>query len=116
MRHWKKLVFAALAGLALVLGATAPAFARALEAERRAGLVGDQADGFMGVVSPNAPPEVVRKVQEVNAERRAYYAERAKARGTSVEVVGVIFAQQLYAETKSGEYFRDQNGVWVKKP
>lgn len=100
--------------VALVLAA-APASARALDQARSQGLVGDQADGYLGVVSA-APPNVVAEVQRINLERREEYARIAQEQGASVEAVGAIFGQQLFQRTRSGEYFRDATGQWVRKP
>jgi hypothetical protein len=107
------LITAALVALALA----SPAFARPLDAARRAGLVGEQADGYLGVVSASAPADVVRQVQEINAGRRALYAQIAQQRGAPVSEVGKLQAQTLInSETRSGEFYRDANGNWARMP
>lgn len=104
------------AGL-IALTLASPAFARALDAERRALLVGEQADGFLGVVSPDAPADVVQRVQQVNAERRAIYSQIAQKRGAPVSEVGKLQAQSLIpSDTRSGEYYRDASGIWKRAP
>lgn len=104
----------ALALLAFVLAS--PVHARALDEARRAGLVGEQSDGYLGVVSTNAPADVVQQVKEVNAGRRAYYSQIAKQYGQAVSEVGKANAETLISETRSGEYYRDTSGRWVKRP
>jgi hypothetical protein len=106
--------FLALALFAFVLAS--PAHARPLDEPRRAGLVGEQSDGYLGVVSGGAPADVVRQVQEINAGRRAYYSQIAKQYGQSVVEVGKANAETLVSETRSGEYYRDSSGRWVKRP
>ena len=107
------LLVAALLAFALAT----PALARPLDQARRAGLVGEQADGYLGIVSPSAPANVVRQVQEINAQRRAVYAQIAQNRGAPVEEVGKLQAQSLIpSETRRGEYYRDPGGNWVRLP
>lgn len=101
--------------LALLLGSVFPAAARPLEAERAQGLVGDQADGYLGIVSGGSA-QLRAQVAEINAQRSAQYAEIARQQGTSPTAVGAITGQQLYGQTPSGEYFRDASGSWVRKP
>jgi len=100
---------------ALLFGAVLPAAARPLEPERAQGFVGDQADGYLGIVS-GGTPALQAQVAAINAERAKQYAEIAKQQGTTATAVGVITGQQLYAATPSGQYFRDANGNWIKKP
>lgn len=104
----------AVALLAFVLAS--PAHARALDGARKAGLVGEQSDGYLGVVSGGAPADVVRQVQQINAGRRAYYSQIAKQYGQAVSEVGKANAVSLIQETRSGEYYRDPSGRWVKRP
>lgn len=93
----------------------APAGARPLDDAHRAGVVGNQADGYLGIAG-SAPPSVAQEVARINLERRDYYTRVARERGTSLEAVGAIFGQQLYAQTPSGELFRDASGNWITKP
>lgn len=108
------LSFVAALMLALTMIAT-PATARPLEGARAQGLVGDQADGYLGIVSA-AGNGYAGQVAQVNAARRQEYAKVAQQQGTSVEAVGAIFGAKLWQQTRSGEYFRDAGGHWVKKP
>lgn len=101
--------------LVLALGSVSPAAARAMEAERAQGLVGDQADGYLGIVS-SGNPALAAQVAQINAERARQYAEIAKQQGTTATAVGAIFGQQLYQATPSGQYFRDASGAWIRKP
>ena len=98
-----------------VLAALSPASARPLEPEHHAGLVGDQADGYLGLVS-SAPPALKSQVDAINMGRRDEYARIAREQGTNVDAVGAIFGEKLFQQTPSGEYFRDANGTWIRKP
>ena len=101
--------------LLLTFAAALPAAARPLEAERAQGLVGDQADGYLGIVT-GGTPALQGQVAQINAARAQQYAEIAKQRGTTPTAVGAITGQTLYAQTPSGQYFKDANGNWVRKP
>jgi hypothetical protein len=62
------LLVIALTGLALV-----PAAASPLEDAKKAGLIGEQPDGYVGLVTGSAPANVVALVKDVNVKRRAAY-------------------------------------------
>ena len=104
---------AALLALLLALGLAGPAGALGLGEAKAKGLVGEQADGYVGVVSGGGEASAVAK--QVNAKRRAEYAEIAKKRGTTVEAVAALAGAKLVARTPGGQYVRGSDGRWVKK-
>lgn len=108
---------AALAIAALVLSfAAAPnAWAEDLASAKAAGQVGERADGYLGLVSPSAPPAVKALVEDVNAKRKARYAEIAKQRGISVAEVAALAGPKLIEKTEAGQYVMGTDGRWVKK-
>ena len=112
MKHLMSAFVAAI--MALMLAAT-PAAARPLEGARAQGLVGDQADGYLGIVSA-AGSGYAGQVAQVNAARRQEYTRLAQEQGTSAEAVGAVFGAKLWEQTRSGEYLRDASGKWVRKP
>jgi uncharacterized protein YdbL (DUF1318 family) len=108
--------FRAALGIAVGVGlalAAAPALAIGLDQAKAQGLVGEQADGYLGVVTGS--PEASALVSDVNAKRRAEYAEIAKKRGTSVDAVAALAGQKLVARTPSGQFVKGSSGGWVKK-
>jgi uncharacterized protein YdbL (DUF1318 family) len=115
MRH--RISIAALAITALVLSfAAAPAaWAADLDSAKAAGQVGERADGYLGLVNPGAPPAVKQLVDEVNAKRKAKYAEIAKQNGTSVAAVAALAGPKLIERTAAGQYVMGTDGRWVKK-
>ena len=65
----------------------APALAQrdpAYAAARAEGKVGEQADGYLGIVGP-ADPVLQRLVDDINIKRRAVYAEKAKENNATLE-------------------------------
>jgi hypothetical protein len=102
----------ALLAVGLSLG---PALADALDDAQAAGLVGERIDGYLGVVGSSAPADVVQLVEQVNAERRAKYAEIAQKQGAPVEAVAQIAGKKLIERTGPGEYVMGADGQWRQK-
>ena len=92
-----------------------PAAAQSLDQAKAAGQVGERIDGYVGVVDANAPGDVRAMVDQVNAERRAKYAEIAAERGTSVQAVAQIAGQKLIERAPRGEYVMGADGRWRQK-
>jgi uncharacterized protein len=99
--------------LALALGLSLPAAALELGEAKAKGLVGEQADGYLGVVSGDG--EASALAQQVNAKRRAEYGEIAQKRGTSVDDVAKLAGAKLVERTPGGQFVRGSDGRWVKK-
>ncbi len=98
----------------LLLGGTC-VHAETLDEAKAAGYVGEQQDGYVGA-RPSAPANVREMVSAVNVRRRAKYAQIATRNGTPLEAVARLAGTKLIARTQSGEYVRDSNGKWQKKP
>jgi len=98
--------------LLLMLVAT-PALALGLDEAKRQGLVGEQADGYVGAVRPS--PEAAELVRTVNAKRRQSYQDLAKRNGVSVDSVATLAGKKLVDRAGSGEYVRDSTGRWVRR-
>ena len=120
MTRRMKLLVAAGLGLAVVAGGTAYAMAMqggdAAAAQLRAtGLVGEQADGYMGLVG-SASSEVRAQVDAINIQRRAYYTDLASRRRATIEEVAAATACSLFASRVGpGQYYRLTDGVWRRR-
>lgn len=78
-------------------------------------IVGEQADGYLGVVKgASANAEMRRELRDINQRRKAYYADIARRNGVSVEVTAVLTAEKLIGQARSGHCVRDQSGNWVE--
>ena len=108
---------AAWIGSALLLALALPAPAGSLELEnaKRDGLIGERADGFVGVVVAKPTPDVQKLVDSVNAKRRAKYQEIAKQNGTSFDAVAALAGEKLIERASKGEYVTDAQGNWYQK-
>jgi hypothetical protein len=98
-----------------VAGWPAAALALSLDEAKAAGLVGEQPDGYLGVVA-GAQPDVASMVERINSERRAHYVEIAKRNGTSVSAVEALAGKKTIERTPSGEYVMVPGRGWVRKP
>jgi len=79
------------------------------------GLIGEQADGYLGLVTQNVPADIRKLVAEVNAQRKAGYQQIAAKQGTSLSAVEQVGGNTAIEKTLPGNYVRDANGVWRKK-
>lgn len=115
MRNLKSAIFAA---AALLLAS--PAFAdlasdkAAVDAAKAAGTVGEQADGYLGIVS-SADGTVTAAVNEINAGRRQVYTQTASKSGVTPDAAGQATGAQLIAKTPPGQFIKPIGGAWTKK-
>ncbi len=79
------------------------------------GLIGEQADGYLGLVTQNVPADIRQLVAEVNAQRKAGYQQIAAEQGTSLAAVEQVGGNTAIEKTRPGNYVRDANGLWRKK-
>lgn len=107
-------VLAALVALTTLGVVAAPALAQrdpAYAAAREAGKVGEQADGYLGIVD-SADPALQRMVDDINIKRRAVYAEKAKENNATLEAYALTAGCQAVARTTPGEKYRAPDGSW----
>lgn len=99
-----------------VLAAGLPAMAQAgrdpvYAAARAAGQVGEKRDGYLGFVTPPAAP-LKAKIEDINIKRKAVYAEKAQAKGSTVEEYAFVSACKLILDTAPGEKYEAPDGTW----
>ena len=114
------LIRATAAVLAIVMLAASPpvatpAFAAALDSAKSAGYVGERPDGYLGLVDPGAPASVRQLVDDINAKRRAHYANIAKKTGSNVRAVGLLAGEKLIANAPPGTFYMNSAGRWQRK-
>ena len=117
MSRRMKLILAASIGIAAVLGTTT-AYAMIQDASgelRASGQVGEQADGYLGLVG-SAPAGLRAQVDAVNIKRRAHYTGVAAKRGAKIEEVAATTACELFrTKVAPGQYYRLPDGVWRQR-
>lgn len=107
---------AAPAALTLSSAAHAQASAKAIvDAAKARGEVGEQADGYLGLVRASASEEVRGAVAEINQGRAAAYRQAAAATGVSPVAAGEAAAHQLFARIPPGQFYRNGSGAWARK-
>ena len=116
MNRRTKLLIAAGLGIAVVAGTSAYAMQADSAGQLRAsGLVGEQADGYLGLVGA-APADVRAQTEQVNIQRRAAYTQLATQRGATIEEVAAATACQIFASRVGpGQYYRLPDGVWRQR-
>jgi uncharacterized protein YdbL (DUF1318 family) len=115
MRNLKSAILAAVLALAAVPAFADPASDKAaVTAAKAAGTVGEQADGYLGIVS-SADGAVQAAVNNINAGRRQVYAQTAAKSGVTPDAAGQATGAQLIANTPAGQYIKPLGGAWTKK-
>ena len=100
--------------LSLLL-ATSFAFAADLPTAKKQGLIGEQNNGYLGLVKGDAPPDVKALVADVNGQRKAQFKQIAAKNGIAEDEAAKVFAREAAARTAPGNYIQNPSGGWVKK-
>ena len=117
MNRRMKLMVAAGLAVAALAGTAAFAFVQNdASAELRAsGVVGEQADGYLGLAG-SASADIRARMDSVNIQRRAYYTDLAARRGATIEEVAATTACVLFrTKVGPGQYYRLPDGVWRRR-
>lgn len=115
----KKLIMAAALATAMVGGSVGVAHAMLQDSAsaqlRATGKVGEQADGYLGIVA-DPTPDLRSKVNALNIKRRAFYTEVAQKRNAKIEEVGATMACDIFRDgVLPGQYYRLGDGVWRQR-
>jgi len=100
--------------LSFLLLLASTAFAADLQQAKREGLVGERADGYLGLVHDSVPKDVADLVKDVNAKRRAEYERIAGSNDLTLEQVQALAGKKAIDRTESGGWIL-QNGGWHQK-
>lgn len=113
----RKLALAAV--IAAALAAAAPAMAQdaVLNQARAQGLIGEQADGYLGIVpGANVSADVRSHVDQNNIQRRALYTRRAAQRNVSVNEMAAAVACEVFENRIAvGERYRNETSQWRQR-
>jgi len=88
-------------------------FAIELPDAKEQGLIGEQANGLLGVVESS--PEVDKLVREINERRLGKYSQIAEKNGMTVEQVSLLAGEKTMKKTPAGQYIQNTAGQWVVK-
>ncbi len=91
------------------------AMAGALDQPKADGLIGEQANGYLGLVRQDAPAAVKALVRDVNAKRKARYQSIAGKQSVPLSEVEKVGGTTAIDRTLRGNYIKDSGGRWRKK-
>lgn len=102
--------------LAVVLLASLPSLVSAadLDQAKRDGLLGERADGYIGLVVPGAPADIVALAADVNQRRQAEYERIARENGIERAEVEALAGRKAVERTAPGGWIFT-NGGWRRK-
>ena len=104
-----------LAALALCAPNAVAAVQESASALRATGLVGEQHDGFLGIVGA-APPRIRAEADAVNIRRRAHYTHLATLRRAQIEEVAAAAACEIFASRVApGQFYLLPDNVWRRR-
>ena len=98
-----------------VLWLPLPSWGLTLEEAKTQGVVGEQPNGYLGVVQPGASTEVQALVNDVNQKRRQMYEDIARRNSTKLEAVEMLAGKTAIDNTRPWNFVRSPSGQWVKK-
>ena len=92
-----------------------PALALTLQEAKEQGLVGEQRDGFLGLVSASASNELRAMIESINTQRRERYQQIAQQNGIELRQVAALAYEKAVEATQPGHFIQDASGAWVRK-
>lgn len=101
--------------LVLSLCAIASGADLSIGSAKQQGLVGEQYDGYLGVVASSSAPAVRSLVNKVNGKRRAEYNRIARANDMALSDVEALAGKKSIQKTAGGNYVKTQGGSWRRK-
>jgi hypothetical protein len=113
----KKLLAASLLAATALAAAPALAGSATIDAAKAQCVIGEQTDGYLGVIdNAKADEALKREVRSINQQRKAAYAELAARNGVTIEQAAQVTAERLLNGAPSGHCIQSPDGGWVKKP
>lgn len=97
------------------LGWSTSSWAMSLQDAKAQGLLGEQPNGYLGLVKAGAAAEVKALMDDINAKRKQEYQAIAKRNGTELNVVETLAGKKALEMTPAGQFVRLPSGEWVKK-
>ncbi len=99
------------------IGASAFAASSVIDAAKAECVVGEQIDGYLGVIDEGAADEHLRReVRSINQQRKAFYADLAARNNVTLDVTAALTAEKLINQAASGHCVQDESGSWVQTP
>ena len=84
-----------------------------IEQLKKEGIVGENNKGYLEFVGKVIKDKAL--VESQNADRKQGYGIVAKKQGVSIEQVAKVRAAYYAKKARSGEYYQNSSGKWIKK-
>ncbi len=110
----KAMKFTIAASVFVLWCAVTPVYAVDLSQAKAAGLIGEQMNGYLGLVNANAAADVKALVNSINAQRQAEYQRIAAKNGVPVDEVAKLTAQKVIGQAGPGHYVQTPSG-WQRR-
>ncbi len=78
-------------------------------------MVGEQPNGYAGIVQPGASAEAQTLVNDINQKRRQMCEEIARRNATKLEAVAMLAGKTAIDNTKPGNFVQLPSRQWIKK-
>lgn len=91
-------------------------WAASLAEAKANGVVGEQINGYLGLIKGSASSDVKALIKDINRKRSAAYAEKARKAGVDKKIIETRIGERLKQRAKSGQYIQNKSGRWIKKP
>lgn len=85
-----------------------------LATAKSSGLVGEQMNGLLGLVKPDASAEIQALVKSINAQRLAEYQRIAAKNGVAADEVARLTAQKVIGQAAPGQFVETPSG-WTQR-
>ena len=115
MKNSSRNILTALFGLCLLLSSMPSAFAMTINQAKSAGFIGEQYNGYLGIVKQGAPQDTLTAMQQINAKRKTHYRSIARTNNISLKDVESAAGKKLIARTPKGQYVKYYNRRWMQK-
>ncbi len=87
-----------------------------VDAAKARGEIGEQINGYLGVVDGASPSDRVRNAMtEINIARKTVYARLATQQNVQIDVVAQITGEKQIKKAASGHFVKDATGAWQRK-
>jgi len=87
-----------------------------VDAAKARGEIGEQIDGYLGIVDGASPSAAVRNaMSEINIARKALYTQAANAGNVQTSIFAQLTGEKTIKKAPSGQFVKDASGRWQRK-
>lgn len=87
-----------------------------VDSAKARGEIGEQVDGYLGVVNGASPSSAVRNaMSEINIARKALYTKAANNGNVQTPIFAQLTGEKTIKKAPSGQFVKDATGVWKRK-